>query len=115
MRLFELMNEEAVQPCPTCHGDKTVVVGDSQLVFDCSTCKGRGYFGPEHGMSKDVEELEEIKVTKTLAGKRATASQTLAGKQKKKKPNQGKPAVELDKNKDCKELANNLLKGQYKS
>lgn len=72
--------------------------------------------GKMYGDSLDgAEELEEIKVTKTVAGKRASASQTLAGKLKKKKPNQGKKPVELHKMKDAKELANNLLKGQYKS
>jgi len=107
MRLFELMSEESPEKerCVTCDGLGKELVGDDQLVFDCPDCKGKGYF----------DKIEEIKVTKTVAGKRATASQTLAGKLKKKKPNQGKKPVELHKNKDCKELANNLLKGQYKS
>ncbi len=59
--------------------------------------------------------LSEIKVTKTLAGKQKSPIETMAGKANKKKPNQGKKPVELDKHKDCKELANNILKGEYKS
>lgn len=110
MRLSEILKEEEVETCPNCKGDKTVVVGDT--VFDCSDCKGRGYFGPEHGMRKD---LEEIKVTKTVAGKVKTPTETLAGKLKKKQPKQGKKPVEIHKHKDAKELANNILKGEYKS
>ena len=107
MRLSEILKEEKKR-CITCDGLGKEIVGDSQLMFDCPDCKGTGYWD-------DKEELEEIKVTKTVAGKRASASQTLAGKLKKKMPNQGKKPVELDKMKDAKELANNLLKGQYKS
>jgi len=117
MRLSEILQEERVETCPGCRGDKTVVVGDSQLVFDCPDCKGRGYFGPEHGMRNDlddVEELEEIKVTKTLAGKRKKPTETLAGKKNKEKKNAGKPAVSL-KTRDAHELANIQLKGEYTS
>lgn len=107
MRLSEILKEER-ERCTTCDGLGKEFVGDDLLVFDCPDCKGTGYWD-------DKEELEELKVTKTVAGKRASASQTLAGKLKKKMPNQGKKPVELDKMKDAKELANNLLKGQYKS
>jgi hypothetical protein len=61
----------------------------------------------------DEEELEEVKVTKTLAGKRSTPSRDLAMKHKKKSPNQGKPAVEIHKRRGAKELANIQLKGEY--
>jgi len=59
--------------------------------------------------------LSEIKVTKTVAGKVKTPTETLAGKLKKKQPKQGKKPVEIHKHKDAKELANNILKGEYKS
>ena len=110
MRISEILKEEddwnpsGPDPmCDNCAGDGTIEIG--KKTYNCPECNS--------GAGK--EELEEIKVTKTVAGKRAAPSQTLAGKLKKKKPNQGKPAVEIHKHKDCKELANNLLKGQYKS
>ena len=111
MRLSEITKNDKVQTCPTCGGTKSTVVGGT--VFDCSTCRGRGYFGPEHGMSKDDEELEERKVTKTMAGKQQRPIDKLAVDTKKKKPNQGKEPVELDKFKDTKDLANEILKGEY--
>jgi len=58
--------------------------------------------------------LSEIKVTKTLAGKRKRPSETLAAKQKKKKKNQGEGPVSL-KTRDAHELANITLKGEYTS
>lgn len=61
----------------------------------------------------DEEQLEEIKVTKTLAGKRQTPSRDLAMKRKKQSPNQGKPPVEIHKRRGAKELANIQLKGEY--
>lgn len=104
MRISEILKEEK-ERCVTCDGSGKELVGDSQLVFDCPDCKGEGYF----------DKLEEIKVTKTLAGKQKSPIETMAGKLNKKKPNQGKKPVEIHKHKDAKELANNILKGQYKS
>lgn len=99
MRLFELLQEQEEERCATCDGTGKQLVGDDQLVFDCPDC--------------DKEELEEIKVTKTLAGRRQSPSRQLAMKNKKKSPNQGKKAVELDKNPTAKDLANITLKGEY--
>lgn len=60
------------------------------------------------------QELEEIKVTKTVAGKKQTPSRQLAMKKKKTSPNQGKEPVELDKvTKSMKDLSNEILKGEY--
>lgn len=67
----------------------------------------------QFGLDEPKEELEEIKVTKTVAGSRQPPSRKLAMKNKKKSPNQGKKAVELDKNPDAKDLANITLKGEY--
>jgi len=92
--------------CSTCDGLGKELVGDDQLVFDCPDCKGTGYFGKE--------ELEEIKVTKTLAGKKQTPSRQLAMDKKKKSPKQGKKPVEPDKAaKSMKDLSNEILKGEY--
>jgi len=109
MRLSEILKEESSEKerCITCDGLGKELVGDSQLVFDCPDCKGVGYFDKK-------EELEEIKVTKTLAGKRKSPTETLAGKMNKKKKNAGKPAVSL-KTRDAHELANITLKGEYTS
>ena len=106
MRLSEILNEEK-ERCVTCDGSGIELVGNDQLVFDCPDCKGVGYFDKK-------EELEEIKVTKTLAGKKQTPSRQLAMDRKKKSPKQGKQTVELDKAaKSMKELSNELLKGEY--
>lgn len=99
MRLSEILKEEE-ERCVTCDGTGKQLVGDSQLVFDCPDCK--------------KEELEELKVTKTLAGKVKSPTETLAGKANKKKKNAGKPAVSL-KTRDAHELANIQLKGEYTS
>jgi predicted RNA-binding Zn-ribbon protein involved in translation (DUF1610 family) len=99
MRLSEILREEE-ERCVTCDGTGKELVGDDQLVFDCPDCK--------------KEDLEEIKVTKTLAGKRKRPSETLAGKLNKKKKNAGAPAVSL-KTRDAHELANITLKGEYTS
>ena len=106
MRLSEILKEEK-ERCTTCDGLGKELVGDDQLVFDCPDCKGTGYWG-------DKEELEEIKVTKTLAGKRKSPIETLSAKQKKKKKNQGEGPVNF-KTKDAHELANITLKGEYTS
>jgi len=98
MRLSEILKEEE-ERCVTCDGTGKQLVGDDQLVFDCPDCK--------------KEDLDEIKVTKTLAGKRSTPSRDLAMKNKKKSPNQGKPPVEIHKRRGAKELANIQLKGEY--
>lgn len=64
--------------------------------------------------SGSEDELEERKVTKTLAGRKQTPSRQLAMKKKKTSPNQGKKPVELDKAaKSMKDLSNELLKGEY--
>lgn len=105
MRLSEIVKEDTGYQCDLCV--KYFDTYDERV----------DHLRSVHGDTTDEKhvELDEIKVTKTVAGKRASASQTLAGKLKKKMPNQGKKPVELDKMKDAKELANNLLKGQYKS
>ena len=60
------------------------------------------------------EELEEIKVTKTVSGKNQTPSRRLAMAKKKKSPNQVKPPVEIGKfTKSMKDLSNEILKGEY--
>ncbi len=59
-------------------------------------------------------KIDEIKVTKTVAGKKQTPSRNLAMDQKKKSPKQGKKPVELDKTvKSMKDLSNEILKGEY--
>ena len=98
MRLSEILKEE--ERCVTCDGTGKQLVGDDQLVFDCPDCKD--------------EELEERKVTKTLAGRKQTPSQKLAMDRKKKSPNQGKDPVEIGKvTRSMKDLANIELKGEY--
>ena len=89
--------------CVTCDGLGKQFVGDEQLVFDCPDCKGEGYF----------DQVEERKVTKTLAGKQQKPSRKLAMDKKKKSPNQGKKPVEIDKMPDAKDLATITLKGEY--
>ena len=86
-----------------------------------STPKGQQHFeimSRQKGLkpqSIELEEddLEERKVTKTMAGKQQRPIDKLAVDTKKKKPNQGKKPVELDKFKDTKDLANEILKGEY--
>lgn len=109
MRLSEILREESSkrERCLTCDGLGKEFVGDEQLVFDCPDCKGVGYFDKK-------EELEEIKVTKTVSGKKQTPSRQLAMDRKKKSPKQGKKPVELNKSaKSMKDLSNELLKGEY--
>lgn len=105
MRLFELIQEDELdqrgEMCSVCSGGRREGYSN-----DCPNCGGEGYV--------DKEELEEIKVTKTLAGKRKRPSETLAGKKNKEKKNAGKPAVSL-KTRDAHELANITLKGEYTS
>ena len=98
MRLSEILKEEQ-ERCVTCDGSGKIFVGDDMLVFDCPDC--------------DEEELDERKVTKTMAGKQQRPVDKLAVDTKKKKPNQGKPPVELGKTKDTKALADEILKGEY--
>ncbi len=106
MRLSEIVKEEK-ERCTTCDGLGKELVGDEQLVFDCPDCKGTGYWN-------DKEELEEIKVTKTLAGKKQMPSRQLAMDKKKKSPKQGKEPEELNKAaKSMKDLSNEILKGEY--
>ena len=104
MRLSEILKEEKKR-CITCDGLGKEIVGNSQLLFVCPDCKGTGYW--------EDEELEERKVTKTMAGKQQRPIAKLAVDTKKKKPNQGKDPVELDKLKGTKDLANEILKGEY--
>ena len=107
MRLSEILKEEKEEICPTCDGIGKELVGDDLLVFDCPDCKGVGHFD-------QTQELDEIKVTKTLAGKKQTPSRQLAMDKKKKSPKQGKKPVELDKTaKSMKDLSNEILKGEY--
>jgi len=77
---------------------------------------GRKHFelvARQFGLEAPEEELEERKVTKTLAGKKQSPSRELAMNLKKKSPNQGKKPVEIDKMPDAKDLANITLKGEY--
>lgn len=101
MRLFEIIAETEDDSCDFCGGD-----GYHDELGECPDCGGTGHSGVE-------TELEEVKVTKTLAGKRSTPSRDLAMKNKKKSPNQGKPPVEIHKRRGAKELANIQLKGEY--
>lgn len=60
--------------------------------------------------------LEEIKVTKTLLGKRTTPSRDLDVKKKMKKKKKGKPKDASTKmNKNVHDLANITLKGEHRS
>jgi len=70
--------------------------------------------------SPEKEELEEIKVTKTLAGKRTKPTQDLASKEKmtrKKKYRDGseKKDASTPMNRNVHDLANITLKGEYRS
>lgn len=70
--------------------------------------------------SIEKEELEEIKVTKTLAGKRTRPTQDLATKEKmsrKKKYRDGseKKDASTPMNRNVHDLANITLKGEYRS
>ena len=72
----------------------------------------------QQGLAK--EELEEIKVTKTLAGKRTKPTQDLASKEKmsrKKKYRDGseKKDASTPMNRNVHDLANITLKGEYRS
>ena len=75
--------------------------------------KGQAHFEVLKRQFGIEDELEERKVTKTLAGKKQSPSRELAMKNKKKSPNQGKKPVELDKMPNAKDLANIQLKGEY--
>jgi len=110
MRLAEIIKEEK-ERCITCDGLGKEYVGDEMLGFTCPDCKGEGYIDTE---VFEKEELEEIKVTKTLAGKRKKPTETMQGKLNKKKKNAGAPEVSL-KTRDAHELANITLKGEYTS
>ena len=98
MRISEILKEEQ-ERCVTCDGTGKQLVGDDQLVFDCPDCDG--------------EELDERKVTKTMAGKQETPIQKLATDSKKKSPNQGKKPVDIHNVMDVKALADITLKGEY--
>lgn len=68
----------------------------------------------------EKEEIEEIKVTKTLAGKRTKPSRDLAMKAKmtkKKKDSKGKVVKDASTpmNRNVHDLANITLKGEYRS
>jgi DnaJ-class molecular chaperone len=115
MRAYELLKESGPERerCVTCDGLGKEYVGDEQLGFTCPDCKGEGYFDKK-------EELEEIKVTKTLAGKRTKPSQDLATKAKmtkKKKDSKGKVVKDASTpmNRNVHDLANITLKGEYRS
>ena len=99
--------------------------------YECWNCKDQGhYWDPyatyEGGAWKDCEycqekeELEEIKVTKTLAQKRTTPSKDLATKKKmtqRKTDKQGNVKKDATKpmNRNVHDLANITLKGEYRS
>ena len=104
MRLSEILKEDENdargEMCPVCTGGRREGYSN-----DCPNCNGDGYL--------EEEELEERKVTKTMAGKQQRPVDKLAVDTKKKKPNQGKPPVELGKTKDTKALADEILKGEY--
>ena len=101
MRLSEIVKEaeDFDLECPRCYGLGHTPSGDRE----CPDCKGTG----------NKAELEEIKVTKTVAGSKQPPSRKLAMDKKKKSPNQGKKPVEIDKMPDAKDLATITLKGEY--
>lgn len=110
MRISEILEQEKLD-------EIAPIIG--MVVRGLAVGAGRALAGAATSSSNDVEEeldeeeLDEIKVTKTLAGKRSTPSRDLAMKNKKKSPNQGKPPVEIHKRRGAKELANIQLKGEY--
>ena len=88
-----------------------VIIQAIENYFDSD--KGKQHF-EVLARQKDLDvPLEEIKVTKTLAGKKQSPSRQLAMKLKKQSPNQGKKPVELDKMRNAKDLATIQLKGEY--
>jgi len=115
MRAYELLKEE-VDECHACDGK-----GVDDWRETCVRCGGTGslrngeYYDPD-----EVEELDEIKVTKTLARKRTTPARDLATKEKmtrKKKGKDGKIKKDAQKpmNRNVHDLANITLKGEYRS
>jgi len=141
MRLFEIRNREwkdtdsfvgrRVRRGPHAgeHANKYGVAKRHELTIDkVDSNVGRGHLSrwtlayddgteeiPQGPSSfRFIDELEERKVTKTMAGKQQKPSQKLAMDRKKKSPNQGKPPVELEKTTKCvKNLSDEIVKGEY--
>ena len=111
MRLSEILNEEGDDlVCSNCNGSGDAVGFGDVPVTDCEDCGGTG----------KKKELEEIKVTKTLAKKRTTPMKDMATKEKmtrKKKGKDGKikKAARKPMNRNVHDLANITLKGEYRS
>jgi RecJ-like exonuclease len=118
MRLSEILKEDTAetQTCMWCDGR-----GVDDWSETCFTCGGKGitYLDGSY-VDDEVEELEEIKVTKTLAKKRTTPMKDMATKEKmtrKKKGKDGKIKKDARKpmNRNVHDLANITLKGEYRS
>jgi len=107
MRAYELLKEENFDlECPRCCG----LGRHPGRPEECPECKGTG----------KKEELEEIKVTKTLAKKRTTPMHDLATKtkmkrKKKHKDGSDKKNAQKPMNRNVHDLANITLKGEYRS
>jgi len=117
MRAFELLKEEdSTEECTACDGK-----GVDDWSETCVRCGGNGRLKNGNWYDEDeVEELDEIKVTKTLAMKRTTPMKDLATKTKmtrKKKGKDGKVRKDAKKpmNRNVHDLANITLKGEYRS
>jgi len=111
MRLSEILQEDKQERCPSCHGTGDAVGFGDVPIDNCEDCDGTGF---------KKEELEEIKVTKTLAKKRTTPMKDMATKEKmtrKKKGKDGKIKKDARKpmNRNVHDLANITLKGEYRS
>lgn len=117
MRAFELLKEEdSTEECHACDGK-----GVDDWRETCVRCGGNGRLKNGNWYDEDeIEELDEIKVTKTLAMKRTTPMKDLATKTKmtrKKKGKDGKVRKDAQKpmNRNAHDLANITLKGEYRS
>jgi excinuclease UvrABC ATPase subunit len=111
MRLSEILQENKQEHCPECSGTGMNMFGSDFDMTSCEECDGTGF---------KKEELEEIKVTKTLAKKRTTPMKDMATKEKmtrKKKGKDGKIKKDAKKpmNRNVHDLANITLKGEYRS
>lgn len=108
--------EDSTEECTACDGK-----GVDDWRETCVRCGGNGRLKDGDYYDEDEkEELEEIKVTKTLAGKRTKPTQDLATKEKmsrKKKYKDGseKKDASTPMNRNVHDLANITLKGEYRS